>query len=316
MSFTSNDGVPVGVPLDFDGHRVFTVDDDIHLGCPVLSKTRVLTVPRGIQGIIRWQFRDREGNAINLGDIINNAVSGTTTTTPPPSGQVIFRFANAFPCTVSTSLVHQIIGEGYNANEGWVQVEMSELLSDSPGIWRFEIAVTDSQGVPQRVDTGLLSIEHGLFPVVDASKFVGPPTINEIRIHLRDSSFENDLLGNVEFDDAEILACIIRPIQQWNEHPPEVAYFTADNFPYRHNWLDAITARLLRIGAHWYRRNNFKSSQGGVTVADRDKEREYLVAAKELDDRWHEFIRLKKLEINVNAASGSVNSTYGSGWIR
>ena len=309
--YNTFDGVPVifnSLPSGIDGHRVFVVGDDMHAGCPVLSKTRVVIVPRGIQAIIRWQFRDSDGNGININDLVFDAVSGNTTTTLPPAGQVIFRFANAFPCTAENAVVHQIVGDGYNVGEGWVQVEISQKLSDSPGIWQFEIAITDKDGVPNRIDRGLLSIEHGLFPTVASTKHIGPPTINEIRIHLRDTSFENDLLGDVEFDDAEIIACIVRPIEQWNETSPDVAYFTADTFPFRHHWLDAISARLLRIAAHWYRRNNFQSTQGGISIADRAKEREYMAAAKELENEWKEFILRKKLEINLNAAAGIIGS--------
>ena len=301
-----------------DDLRIFIAGDDEHQGCPVLSKRRIVVIPRGIQGIIRWQVRNRQGTALNLSECICNTAAffGTTTTTPAPCGQVIFRFSNAFPCTAETAVVHQIIGDGYDVTNGWVQVEMSAQLANSPGIWQFELAITDAGGVPQVIDRGMISVEHGVFPTVDPQKMVGPPTINEIRIHLRDTAFENDLLGDVEFDDAEILACIVRPIQQWNEQPPDVAYFTTENFPFRHHWLDAISARLLRIAAHWYRRNKFNSSQGGINVADRDKEMEYLRAAKELDDAWRAFMMHKKLEINIGLSSGSIGSSYGSGYGR
>jgi hypothetical protein len=62
----------------------------------------------------------------------------------------------------------------------------------------------------------------------------------------------------------------------------------------------------------WYRRNRLGTSAGGISIDPENKEREYLRAYQVLVGEWREWMKLKKVEINAAAFSGSVGSTYGS----
>lgn len=275
--------------------RVITVQDSIHLGCPVLNKTGVFVVPRGLQAILRWQLRTSTGEGIDLTDI---AVDG----------QVIFRFTDAYGCNEA---VHQIIGTVEEGTDGWLQVELTSTLADDAGLYVWDLAIVDAVGVIQAINSGLLSVERGLFPnVMDGSHLSGPITINELRMAIRDYAGENDLLQDVEFDDAEIVSCLVRPIQEWNETPPDLIIYCASEFPFRHHWLTASTGYLLRLAAHWYARNKATIQHGGVSADTKDKDNPYLIVSKLLLDEWRTFVSRKKAEINMGLGAGTLSSPY------
>jgi hypothetical protein len=275
--------------------RVITVQDSVHLGCPVLNKTGVFVVPRGLQAILRWQLRNAAGEGIDL-------------TTIAASGQIVFRFIDAYGCNEA---IHQIVGTVEDGTEGWLQVELTAELAAAAGLYLWDLAVVDSVGVIQAVNNGLLSVERGLFPTVtEGSHLVGPITINELRMSIRDYAGENDLLQDVEFDDAEIVTCLIRPIQEWNETPPDVVVYCASEFPFRHHWLTASTGYLLRLAAHWYARNKAAIQHGGVSADIKDKDNPYMTVSKLLLDEWRVFVSRKKAEINMGLGAGTLSSPY------
>jgi len=285
--------------------------DDTYLDCPVLNKNRVLLVQRGIGAQLEFQIRDRSGTPVDFCEVIP---SGTTTTPAPGSQlpQVIWRFRDAF--AYSNEIV-QVIGWAHDCELGLVRMNMPDNLAEVANIWRFNVAIVDGEGLIQVMDQGLLSVERSLFVTVDTTNALGGPiTIGEIRLHLRDTVIENDLHDEFEFSDAEIIHAMTLPIMQWNETPPNVAFFDGQTFPYRYNWLQATIANLLKVAAHWYRRNKLKASHGGLTVDDKNKDVDYLQVARMLEQDWREWMMRKKKEINIARASGTVSSSYGHGW--
>jgi len=156
-----------------------------------------------------------------------------------------------------------------------------------------------------------VSIERGLFGA--NLNLQGPITLGEIRTEIWDHAVQNDLLDDVQFRDADLLHAMIQPIRYWNEVPPPVGSYTAANFPFHYWWLQATVAHLLKMAAHWYRRNKLKASHGGVTVDAKNKDQEYYVIAKDIEKEWKEFVLVRKASINAGLASGSVGSVYGHG---
>lgn len=290
-------------------------------GCLVADKTRVATVPTGLCAQVCWQIRDQQGNPVDLSRVLLDDQGD-------PAGQIIFRFHQL---EAGTGEIHQIIGTttlnvvctqpglkivpvgtGPDPSVGEVCVTLTDALVQNPGIWQVSIGVTDLNGALKVVDNGYLSVERSLFGSTDTIE--GSLTVNEVRMQLRDREIENDLHGEVEFDDVEIIQSILRPIQQWNETPPDVARFSVTNFPYHYHWLNAAVANLLKISAHWYRRNKLQvSTKGGLNDDSRNRDRAYLEVAKMMDAEWITFIKTKKVEINMNLAAGSYGSPYGYG---
>lgn len=305
---------------------IITAEDSTHDGCPLLTKTRIITATKGVCSVIEWEVRDKNGNPMNLGDWLCKDTDGdgtvdTDETDPgsvpyPLCGQVVGRMADA----VCPSLIYQSVGYSPDPDNGIVRVAVPTDLLDKPGVYLLEIGISQQTDTDEYqfmyIDKGILSVERSLFGSTEPEDLLGPPTIKEIRIALRDSVRENNLINDVEFDDTEILEALARPIRQWNETPPPIAFFDGRSFPFYENWLKATVGLLMKSAAYWYERNRMASSHGGVSVDDRNKMQPYMLMAQDLVTGWEKFIRSKKVSINANAAYGVMSSPYTSPYRR
>lgn len=298
-------------------------EDASNNGCPLLTKTRVIEATKGVCSTVVWEVRDRNGQPLDLGDYLCNDADGDSVpddsesdpgSVPfPLCGQVVVRFADA----VSPGTIFQAIGWTEDADSGVIKVELPSQLVQYPGVYTMEVAISQqvSEGVYKLlyIDRGIVSVERSLFGSTDLGDLLGPPTIKEIRIAMRDSGLENSLLNDVEFDDTEILHALARPLRQWNETPPPVAYYDSRSFPFHEHWLKATMALLMRSAAFWYERNRLAATHGGVTVDDRNKMQPYLTMSQLMYKEWEDFIINQKVAINVANCYGAVGSPY-SGW--
>ena len=143
----------------------------------------------------------------------------------------------------------------------------------------------------------------------------GPITIAEIRLWMRDKEpSDNFLLDSVEFHDSEIVAAIRSPIDYWNEVPPPLQEVTYSNFPFRFHWIEASTGLLLRMAALWMRRNDLDYSAAGVSVQDTKKWPDYLKMYEERWGRYEQWVRAKKMEINISQSYVTLGGFYTSAW--
>lgn len=151
-----------------------------------------------------------------------------------------------------------------------------------------------------------------IYVAQQVGKQIGPPSLLEVRLQLRDSSpNDNYLLDGVQFTDEEIALAAIRPIQYFNEvSPPLRIRFTTNNFPWRYHWIEGMIAQLYMIAAEHYRKNNLSYSAGGLSVADMDKERNYMAAYQEKWGMYMQFVRNKKGEINMEQGWRTVPGIY------
>lgn len=286
---------------------VFTAEpeDAAHEGCPIVTKRRHVTVDKGVNGCVQWQLRWPDGQIADFSDCYDVSVSESGSESAVGTNpEIRVRFGDA--CSSSRILGH-IVGTMADAANGLVDFCLPGEVYNKSGIYRFQIAVVSGDDT-LFMDKGLISVESGLFG--DINQMHGPPSMQEIRMHLRDTEIENDLLGDVEFDDAEILFAISRPVQQWNETPPPIARHTCQNFPYRYNWLNAIAGELMMTAVHHYIRNKMKASAGGLTEDDKNKDSEYTRLARQYRDEWRHFIVTKKVELNVARGFSTMGSNY------
>ncbi len=152
-----------------------------------------------------------------------------------------------------------------------------------------------------------LSITRSLnSPMLDVN---APISIPEVRLAMRDicPAF-NTLLEDVEFSDTEIAFAITRPVDEWNDSPPEVRIYSYATFEYRSAWLKATIGYLLASAAMHYARNQLAYSAGGLTIDDKNKANPYLVLSDKLLSEWKLFIGAKKREINMSLCCGVVGS--------
>ncbi len=272
-------------------------------GCPVLAKGRVVVADKGTNPTLVWELRDRDGNPLDVSAYLCDSQESEENS--EQCGQVIFRFADA----VLPGTIQQVIGRAVDGGvTGLLEVDLPDVITDQATIWQFQVAVTNSAGKIQHMNSGLLSIERGLFGDVD--QLTGPPTLQELRLMIRDSAAENSRLQDFEFSDIEVVHAITRPIMQWNERPPQIGKVVPASFPYRENWAKAAVGELLQLAAHNYRRNKTQMSAAGVTDQSLDRDNPYEAKAQLLRQEWLAFVDHEKVRINANMAWG----THSSGW--
>lgn len=320
-------------------------------GCDVFGRIKSLTVQRGLSATLEWQFVDRKGRPISITDCLadceTEAISESSEssvsvaddddavgeTCPPkkaepdvigcPPGTVdknpicgaVVRAREA-SLILSNDPIFECRGVIVDSVKGIVRWKIPVAMSECPQVYKLQWAINDKCGRPVVINDSLLIVEGGLFGLNgEASATAGPPTLDEIRIIMRDSGPEdNPLLQDVEFSDSEILYALVRPIRQFHELPPPLRrhVFNTKMFPYREHWIKATAGHLYAAAASFYRRNRLQHSSGGMNIDDRNKEREYNNIADRMLGEWLNFIQAKKVQCNAAEAMGTVESTYGA----
>jgi hypothetical protein len=278
-------------------------------GQPSLSRMRAVTISQGQCAKITWQLHDKDGAPVNLSACFPTPAPTT------PGYKVVLRIKeqimlgeNAAPAQVDATVV--------NAATGTVEVQLTNQLVAYPGIFYAEMALVT---IPEPTATSCVVFSNLFSLIITRSTFGaadvgGPPSIAEIRLHLRDSApAESYLLDNLMFDDAEIALAIARPVQYWNEIPPPIGVFTTQTFPFRYHWLEGICANLFMMVAEQFRRNQLNYSAAGLALDDQNKEANYERAGQMRWQAYREWVRAKKAEINLESSYGEIGSTYQYG---
>jgi len=155
-----------------------------------------------------------------------------------------------------------------------------------------------------------LLVERGIHGLTDNPR-LGPPSLAEVRLHLRDFPEGNLLLDEYEFDAAEIALCAERVVLYFNELAPVITQqYDTRTFPFRYHWLEGITYHLYLIAAAWHRRNRLPYSAGGLTVDDTGKEKEYLQAAMLHERNFKDWAQKQKVRLNMEDGFGIFGSDY------
>ena len=181
------------------------------------------------------------------------------------------------------------------------------------GLYPASLIVSDLDGNTVSEHPTYLCVEQGLN--YDAHPSVDPITIADVRMALLDYSPEyNILLNDLEFSDLQIIAAIKRPVNEWNETPPDIRRYTYSNFPWREFWLKGTCSYLLEMAAHRYNRNAMPHNASGLTMDVMNKGNVYYSTAMALRQEWKAFIMSKKTELNMADCWGmtSLNMYGGS----
>ena len=206
-------------------------------------------------------------------------------------------------------------------------------------VWQSDVIVFDAtRGIIRtpipaaiRTATGIYLMEVGLFNADDELIFTnecyiynihsawgtqgikGPPSIDDVRLSLSDGDpIMNELLDEYAFDLAEIAFAATRVVTYWRNQPPQIGgtHYSTKNFPWREIWLQGIQIFLWQLATEHYRRNHLKYSAGGVTIADKDRTREYATAWQTKFGEWKDLLMHKKAELNMRRGYGSFGSGY------
>ncbi len=289
-------------------------------GCRILNRLNAYVVNQGVTATLEHVWRDREGNPVDLSAYLQDHDSLSSSV--PAIGRVVLRVkdwlgvANVGSCTRP---IWEVEGEGWDAEAGVVRAKLTDIIVSEAGIYQLSWAVTDENDQILSTQEAVMSVERSMFSPDALSRYrnLGPPTLQEVRMMLMDSSrSENTLLQDVEFKDEQILLALTKPVEAWNEALPPIKTFTTRNFPWRGAWMDGVCGQLHMIMANHYRRNRLKHSAGGVTIDDKNKEAEYLQEGQRLWQKYIDWMLNKKISINIKSFFSSSLSQYsgGTGW--
>lgn len=291
-------------PVPCVGQNIVSAPISSVNGQPILTRMRAITLTQGQCATIEWTMHDREGRPVSL-----------TACDDPQDFKVVLRLKEQLslgnqnpPVEAQATIVAPEIGK--------VSVSLSSSATSVPGVYYGEMALVS---IPAQTSNQPCVIFSNTFSVVIARSTFdsvnqpgGPPSIAEIRLHLRDSApGESFLLDNLMFDDAEIALAIARPVMYWNEVPPPIdAVYNTQSFPFRYHWLEGICANLFMMVAEQFRRNQFDYSAAGLSVNDQNKEASYERAGQSRWQAYREWVRATKASINLEGGYGEVSSTY------
>lgn len=193
-----------------------------------------------------------------------------------------------------------------DAELGVVYIPIDEVISQLPGIWLGMAIIWEDGDIRKHYP-----FYFNVTPNLREYNPYGCITMYEVRLAVRDTAPEiNFLIDTVEFKDEEIAWAIRRPIDYWNEVPPPIQTFTPINFPFRYHWMEAVIGELLRLVATWMRRNDLDYSAAGLTVADTKKWPDYLKMGQERQADWKEWVKHKKMEMNIADSFSSLGGYY------
>lgn len=196
-----------------------------------------------------------------------------------------------------------------DASQGTIKIDFPQKKIPCPGLWPAAVVVSVE-------DTTVAEFFCYFCLVMGLNKDTNyrkpePITVGEIRMALMDFSPDyNTLLQDLEFSDTQIYAAMRRPVDEWNETPPDISRFNTTNFPFHEAWLKATCAYLLDSAAYRYTRNALPHNAGGLTMDPLNKGAMYHNEASLLKSEWKAFIASKKTELNMAACWGvsSINA--------
>lgn len=262
-----------------------------HLGgAQVKAKRRTITARAGHNVTVQLNLR-RFGANVDLGQYgFNDSETGGESEPAPHVVALITEMKGCDGITVYTDVLQ--------SETGLISFELPEAVSDKAGIWLIEFAVIDSTESRFFIDDAYLYVERSY---AAGKEPVGPPTVQEVRLFLRDYAQENELIDVVDFDVSEIAFAADMCVAEWNEMPPsDGPRYSTGNFPYRRNWLVGISAYLFGIAAEHYTRNTLAYSAGGVSIDDKAKHMLYLQKQQLARSEWRQFAAEKKTLASVD----------------
>ena len=283
------------------------------------SRLKAVIISQNQQSVIRWIFRNRKGDPI---DLINYAIPDSTQSSSSSSGSLTSETSNEISDNgqlkvrareiLTSSEAVQVTAHAPDPGKGVIEFQLPSVVTGTYGIYWLEIGAFDPDDTLLNTDNGYLVVERGMW----GDKIVadGLPSFKEIRLRMRDSGPEdNFLLTTVEFDDAEIADAIVRVVRYWNESQPQVPpRYTTSTFPFELYAYQGVFAQLYHTAAAHYRREHINYSAAGVTFDDKNKAQEYEMIGLRMWAEYARFVKMKKMQKNVMSAFGGVGSSYGA----
>jgi hypothetical protein len=279
------------------------------------ARPRALSVVQNQAATVRWTFRDGRGDPVRLGAAqaagnSSSSASSASSTTEASLGRVRLRLLEALSYSTSAQ-PHEVEGRVRLADQGEVEFDLPAAAVAKPAVMALEVGYFNEADDFVFANQGYLVVNRGLF--TRELTPTGPPTLQQVRLRLRDSAAEdNFLLAETEFDDAEIADALVRVVQYVNEAPPAGAVrFTTTTFAYPEQAMDGVVALLYRTAAAHYHREHVAYQNAGVTFDDKNKGAVYEAVAAQRWQRFADWVRAEKRRHNIMGGFGGFGSPYG-----
>jgi len=223
--------------------------------------------------------------------------------TPLPTGwNAVYRIKQMYTSIEVIAYYMTVV----DASKGLFSVTMSPGDIKSPGILLAEVAIFDDQNRMRLIDRRYLKV----IPTLQTQNF-GQIMPSDVRMALWDYCPEqNTLLDDYEFSEDMIIHMIRRPLDLWNEIPPDIHYAMPQNFRYREHWLRCTVGYLLVAAGRLMRRNNLQYNAGGLSVDDDAGGEGYISEGERLIEEYKRWAHNKKVELNVSRGYGTLGSSY------
>lgn len=274
------------------------------------SRRQAVQLPQNLVAWVEWIVRGEDGNPFDLTTIGFPAPASSSSAGSSGNGaEIRLRVIECLSYVGQQIHPEEIVGEVLDARQGLVRARLTAKCVEQPGVYILEWAAYNPDGEMELVEQGSLIVNRGL---TGDRRYAGAPSVSEIRTHMRDSGPEdNYLLDTVEFDLAELAACIERPVQLWNntlEFVPRK--YNTTTFPYREQWLNAIIGYLHLLASINYDRNLQAYSAGGTSMQDKNKGPGYAQKGMALLAEYKDWVKQRKGQINLEAAFGSTSESF------
>jgi hypothetical protein len=282
---------------------------------PAITEIYKRRVPSKMRGMVTRQSQQIE-IALNLLDGAGNPIDLTMYGFPgsgfDPDYTIMAKVAEA---TGVSPVAGSVSGTVLDSLTGSVKFTPPGDILVQPGIYLCEVGALATGGLITS-STFYLMVERGLFTVSDVTTCPSYlPSLDELRLALRDSPTGNRLTDEYEFDIAEICQALTMAVIYWNAAPPIIdEFFSTITFPYRWNWVDGACACLLDLASHHYRRVHLAYQGGGIAVDDLNKAKEYEEAAAGRRQSWEQWVRMNKVSRNMAVCFSTFGSPYGDGY--
>lgn len=202
-----------------------------------------------------------------------------------------------------------------------VSFAVPDEVRNRPGVYRAQVRVCSAEGAEVARDEVAVLVDRG-FWLADGtapSDDRGPPTVAEIRTSLRDHPGANRLLGDYEFDAAEVGQAVVSAVLDFVTAFPPASFrpvLDTTTWPavWRRQLLDGSLAYLFETAAAYCRRGNLPYTAGGLTIDDLKKEPEYLQAAMVYRKRYADWVKSTRTAYSLSAGWGSVSSGLVGGF--
>lgn len=268
------------------------------------QKVRAAHVRQGVPATIQLQLYKAEGTPLSLTDLgFQSGSSSSESASSSEEGAGAYLEARIREYTGFERQNYTGSVSVYDADSGVVRVEVPSEVSNYPGIYVLEVGLFDENDRLTFVCPCYLFYEFSTWG--DTTQPFGPPTLNDIRLSLRDSDiYENLLIDTHDFDIAEICHAAGRSVMFWNESLPIMSglSYTTKTFPFREIWLKGIHFYLFQIAEEHYRRNKLKMSAGGTSLDDKNRDKEYKIAWQERYQEFQKMVQAQKVRLNMSRA--------------